>query len=128
MDAGTIMVGDWVKFPTSDLCHKVYGLQGKSVKIDKKYWHKADKLEPVPLTAEILEKNGFELRPIAPEGEKKYVFLPDNSMLLEIGFLDRHDIWCDAHGYFKNFHGYIRYVHELQHVMRLCGIEKEITI
>ena len=124
MKTNELMIGDWVKFPTSDLCHKVYAVQGKSVKFDNKYWHKADKLEPIPLTEEILEKNCFT----------RY---RENEELWDVGVF-RLDLGLFAVGIDNGCgtgmcimpHGimtfYCKYVHELQHALRLCGIEKDI--
>ena len=132
MKANELMIGDWVKFPTSDLCHKVYAVQGKSVKFDNKYWYKADKLEPVPLTAEILDKNCAD-----NVRERKYVgrewtWYNDDMDYIEVsthagGFDCRDGFFVSANdGEYYLF--VIRYVHELQHALRLCGIEKEIVL
>ena len=62
--------------------------------------------EPVPLTDEILKKNGFEVK-VGPSG--KY------QLTIE-GVNCRVDF------------NIIEYVHELQHALRLCGIDKEIKL
>ena len=127
MKANELMIGDWVKFPTSDLFHKVYAVQGKSVKIDKQYWHKADNLEPVPLTAEILEKNGW-LYQEYPDDEK-FIWPVDNEIEMPFWLL----VGMDGNRYWVTV-GIcelmcpINYVHELQHALRLCGVEKEIEL
>jgi len=65
---------------------------------------------PIELTEEILVKNGFKGNP-----------------------LDGYYYWQDADrieldGNF-GYHGIvINYVHQLQHLLRLCGVEKELTI
>lgn len=78
-------------------------------------------IEPIPLTNEILEKNGFEYY------HKNFASLSyDHQFKLEM------EKWPDENGLgglwsitdlIK-----IRYVHELQHALRLCGIEKEIVL
>ena len=78
-----------------------------------------DELKPIPLTPEILEKNGFK----------------------DMGFFGKLEIgpWrliCDSGNLAVLHEGReeeyinipISYVHELQHALRLCGIEKEIEI
>ena len=69
-----------------------------------------DYLDPIPLTPEILEKNGF-----------KDIDKEDNC--------DGYDIyWTTGDGFSINTQDlHLHYVHELQHALRLCGIEKEIT-
>ena len=70
--------------------------------------------EPIPLTDDILMKNGFR-------------------------YSISHDDWTNADCNFflyKSYNSYrilntdikLNYVHELQHMLRLCGIEKEIVI
>lgn len=77
-------------------------------------------LQPIPITAEILEKNGFEKR----DGEYQDVFYHygDFDLLID----DR----LEPCGYtlYGVLELQIKYVHELQHALRLAGIDKEITI
>jgi hypothetical protein len=85
---------------------------------------------PIPLTPEILEKNGFkkatqisdtEPFDIDEEGNKHYSYSttfwgwwqPDNIFCIPANGLG----WLN-----------IKYVHQLQHALRLCGIEKEIIL
>ena len=69
-------------------------------------------IEPIPLTAEILEKNGF-----VQDGESwwykdfRIVLSSSKGVSLVCG---RQIKFC--------------YVHELQHALRLCGIDKEIIL
>lgn len=119
MKANELMIGDWVKFQNSDLCHMVYAVQGKSVKVDNMYWHKADKLKPIPITPDILEQNGFVKEYGAAwntyrHSIKKWfvLFKKEFGISLHIGETE-----------FR-----IDYVHELQHLMRLFHIEIEIKL
>lgn len=79
-----------------------------------------DTICPIPLTAEILKKNGFEKR----DGEYQDVFYHygDFDLLID----DR----LEPCGYtlYGVLELQIKYVHELQHALRLAGIDKEITI
>ena len=137
MKANELMIGDWVTF--KDCQHEnpmpikiiAIGFQADEeddclvqingdracdiITID-------DEIVGIPLTAEILEKNGFE--PTLAPGERVW---KDNSQ----------EVWLDNEGknYWANikngefyFEGYIEYIHELQHALRLCGIEKEIEL
>lgn len=93
-----------------------------------------DYLKPIPITKEILEKNGFR-KEEEPRGfsEPYCVYINDNFQYpikvypkegmdrysrLEIGEYDD----CEYMSLLIN------HVHELQHALRQCGIEKEITI
>ena len=75
------------------------------------------KIQPIPLTAEILEKNGFINGEFYVSSHiEDWQIMSDGSHLAarsERGWCI--DIPC-------------RYVHELQHALRLCQIEKEIEL
>lgn len=85
----------------------------------------SDNLTPIPLTAEILKKNGFKEKEkedsfIYHKGKEKtfqyiYISLENNEALLEI--------------ITGNFTVILEpcqlYVHELQHALRVCGLNKE---
>jgi len=84
-------------------------------------------LDPIPLTPEILDKNGWEWDGV-------YAYLRHDDMLFEWygeeGLLRDYRFVQYGHGQeeiFKSRPGMI-YVHQLQHVLRLCGIEKEIEL
>lgn len=71
-----------------------------------------DYLDPIPLTAEILEKN-------FPEPTDGLTWFPE-----EGGF--------NCHTYVPkceiNAFGLFKYVHQLQNALRMCGITKEIEL
>lgn len=86
-----------------------------------------NEIEPIPLTPEILEKNGFI-------GDK-------NVCKTKVRDDSKDELWqCEYAWYLKNLRiknrtngsvarlYNIMFVHELQHAMRLCGINKEIEI
>lgn len=85
-----------------------------------------DILSPIPLTVEILEKNGLcEDNHGRLNGE---YFDEDENRDLEITVDDKTgEIWWSY-----NWDEYriirLRYVHELQHALRLCGITREIIL
>lgn len=105
MKVEEIMLGDWVKMYNG----KGEYIDDTRVDINTLYticqeWQNVLRLEPIPLTPEILEKNGFSRNG------------------LHIALFDRRggDDFLGASN--------LQYVHELQHAMRLCGIEKEIVL
>ena len=87
-------------------------------------------LSPIPLTEEILVKNGF-------------VYREEEETCATEAF---HHWQLDGHSFALNYTQYFRkekkdnmprfdvagiaihYVHQLQHLLRLCGIEKEIEL
>lgn len=122
MNTSELMIGDWVKFNNSDLAHKVIAIAGKSIKVDKVHWYYANKFRPIPLTPEILKKNGLNLI----RGETN-CFDEDRCYRVELTLgTDGTTRWT------INLNEYnilpLSYVHQLQHVLRLCGIEKEIVL
>ena len=107
MKANELMIGDWVmlgseKFRVGTI------LRGGNYSA----------LRPIPLTAEILEKNGFEKIGTSYQ----YIARPGLYIRL-IGISSKHLSLQIASRYTG-----LEYVHELQHALRLCGIEKEIVL
>lgn len=144
MEAKDLMIGDWVNYHDDD---KIVPKQVSEI-TDFKQLQLHDKdnwvivgekyCEPIPITPDILEKNGFEElmsesevsaarfgRKPEPTGVWQYGFgrfdsvayVPEQSFL-RIKFMEG----CQAD--MAN----IKYVHELQHALRLCGVEKEIIL
>ena len=122
MKATELMIGDWIQVPPSGI---------RKMKITQlcEDWGDIDDIEPVPVTPEILEKNGF--KDIGDDTwqleEKPYWFWVD---------FYNHEYGCefdsstceneDTERRLK-LYGDL-YVHQLQHAMKLCGIEKEIEL
>lgn len=77
-----------------------------------------NELSPIPLTEEILVKNGFKKETQTIDGDYcKYILS---------GFVLN---WCDTDGFwYQNGDITPNHVHTLQHLLRLCGIEKEIEL
>ena len=74
--------------------------------------------DPIPLTEEILVKNGFKKESQTIDGDYCKYTLP--------GFALN---WCDTDGFwYQNGDITPNHVHTLQHLLRLCGIEKEIEL
>lgn len=76
---------------------------------------------PIPLTQEILEKNGWE-----KGGYEEMVNITDEySFALQKGVDGKNAWWWEL---FSSPIRPINYVHELQHALRLCGIDKAIEL
>lgn len=86
-----------------------------------------DVCEPIPLTPEILEKNGFGYKEEDSyyihfyQGERCYIANSD----LHIVTNKKGVFWLN---YYNNSIHWLRYVHELQHAFRLCHVEKQIEL
>jgi hypothetical protein len=117
-----LMVGDLVlhdgKVIRVDAVHK--RKIGYHKTKDKLTWLFSGQFEPVPLTPEILEKNGFYRREIPTRDEIGHYYHRTTdpcSIFVRMSFGDGRD-----------FGNEIRYVHDLQHLLKLCGIDKEIVV
>ena len=121
-----LMIGDWVYNTHNRQNERVQEIGSGLVMLDYNDLYEYDEIEPVPITPEILEKNGFE------KIEEKYYRY----------FLEEKDYYESARVYFdeepnvavrvldrSEFKGRIKYIHELQQAMRLCHIKgKEIEL
>ena len=82
-------------------------------------------LEPIPLTPEILVKNGFK-----QTSKHEYSVKDSNYNYLQVNYYDpgiEIGNAFDEEGELQAFAD-IQFVHELQHALRLCGIKKEIIL
>ena len=80
-----------------------------------------NEITPISLTDEILKKNFPSTTDWYFIGTDKFCFRIDKHK-------DKWDLYFGRDGKGTNLQIKISYVHELQHVMRLCGIDKEIEI
>lgn len=118
MKANELMIGDWVRCtdPKPFRIEQIDGVEEQVYGDDGFFVDTAD-LQPIPLTGEILEKNGF-----------KYNDLPMFQYFEQWGL----QLYRGGNGFRINcginVSLIIDSVHQLQHALKLCGIEKEITI
>jgi len=75
-------------------------------------------LVPIPLTEEILVKNGFKKVNMTVDGDYRHYHLHG----VCISWEEQSGFWY-GEGDIE-----FKYVHQLQHLLRLCGIKKELTI
>lgn len=115
-----LMLDDWVECLDSTHETRVYAQidaieesrETVLLKQDISNWFLYVKhLEPIPLTEEILKNNGWRKRP-QRYFDEWYGPIPLN----------------EQGGKFYYAGIPLNYVHELQHLLRLCGGEKEITL
>ena len=126
MKANELMLGDHVSHFSEKKNCVVTELRGRKVAVsytddngNTKYSELLPEMafEPIPLTPEILEKNGFEKCRIDEIG---YIgWRLNEEFSLELSAVDTL-IWNDDVA--------IHYVHQLQHALGLCKIEKEIKM
>ena len=129
MKANELMIGNWIephqcRIPT--VYARVEGIYPNGITIDKaERVFSFDEIHPIPLTPEILEKNGFK------KDEKL-----EEMYYWNWGIGNNCVSYDKETGIVRIFHVFghlvfvlpLSYVHELQHALRLCGIEKEIEL
>lgn len=89
-----------------------------------------DYLEPIPLTKEILERNGFVAGDSGREylGYLKYYLFDDrNRCRLALKWYIKDNL-CEMPLEEAPFWIIIKFVHQLQHVLLSCEIDKEIKL
>jgi hypothetical protein len=139
MDCKDLMIGDWVI--CNDLKMKVAAI-GETVGFldcnNQVYWayEGFDRIDPIPLTGEILVKNGFEYayNEVSKMQNKQLLVANIGGHYIEVR-LDKKNvaIWYDYDENESGFYSDVllelpRTVHKLQHLLRLVGVQKEIEL
>ena len=85
------------------------------------HYHNIEVFAPIPITPEILEANGMKF--IEMDEEDGYTLYGNESVTV----CAKHssDLYSVA---LPLFSGVVRFVHQLQHALRLAGIDKEIEL
>lgn len=131
LNSHSLMLGDWIKLPQQ----APYSLATVDEINDEGCfadgWSLPNgEIQPVLLTTEILEKNGFEKKKIS-DYKSLFCIVSQNYDYLYVSWIGIPEFGIgssfDEDDELQEF-ATIRYVHELQHALRLCGIEKEIEL
>lgn len=127
MKATDLMIGDWVNIQTEKDDEPMYSQveQLLECEIDADFQTSYENVYPIPLTEEILEKNGFE-----HEDGVGYIYddyETSNKVIVDmwdgtIKILHNYDIAFNR-TYWRTVN-----VHELQHILKDLEIEKEIIL
>jgi len=138
MKATELIIGDWVYNTHNRQPEQVCEIREHMVMLAYNDLYDYDEIESIPLSAEILEQNGFwrvqqpgcsnpyhwKLEQRDEDGELLYRIeaynTPFSGMFIQIN----NPSDCASISFCKQ----IEHVHELQHALRLCGIDKEIII
>ena len=128
------MIGDWVMNTHNQKPEQVREIRECMVMQDYNDLYDYDEIEPISLTPEILERNGFLAnKHVYPYPYYEYEV---KEIKVKVGFafpqgnrtsykkpwvcIDTECVYIE--------HLPCMFVHQLQHALRLCGIEKEIVI
>lgn len=140
MKATDLMIGDWVLYDGEpNIITEVFEIiHGEAIVCfaGNNYMANIDEIKPIPITSEILKKNGFS----SLTDEMFAACETETYSNQELKIYLSH-IGCEYNpvqlvvymGYEPQERVVLRmmpclYVHELQHALRLCKIEKEIEL
>jgi hypothetical protein len=153
MDAKELMVGDWVRIK-DNVDEEAYFMHegmkaGQYIKVEEVLsiginprWNGAevsdmipwDAIEPVPITVEILMDNDFEdVFHAYSDWAYKYEIKDEKGWdIADVSIcygLEAEEWTCEFFGKNGESNEFrCKHVHELQHAMRLLGIDKEIVL
>lgn len=135
MEATDLMIGDWVclKDDTkSELPLKVDGVLTDDISLEGEgFLGGVDGLiRPIPLTPEILEKNGWYSKSVL-QGDGPSWLYEEGGMTILLHFPTEQYtglLYILDGQIIRNIHSFMwngtLYVHELQHALRLCGLDE----
>lgn len=140
MECSDLMIGDWVF--DGDEVARVTSLTCDGIIETTRRISNIEIVTPILLTPEILEKNGFKLvegelylpapRYVWIEGGKRDCFIEVilyNPPIRGVEFLVRINAESTHESGINLTHSCdIEYIHQLQHALKLCKIDKEIMI
>jgi len=117
-----LTLGDWVEVEGQP--HQVTGVtrvEGEAViqtDINKTYYY-GDSYKPIKLTPKILKLNNFKEELSDDKVHNRY-FFQEGKITFSLIYFNDLSRWLGVMN--------IRFVHELQHLMRLCQLSKKITL
>lgn len=122
-----LMIGDWVRwkddgefYQISEIDEVVEG-EAHVCFIGYNYMVHLDEIEPILITPEVLEKNGFH-----EEWDEDIKLMVCDTIIVETG--NNYKLYKDGKMYLRRVLAPLYYVHQLQHALRLCGVEKTIEL
>ena len=138
-----LIIGDWVRIIDDDANQsfetRITGVSGLGniyaplPEGEHAYPFSVDCIEPIPLTPEILEKNGFVETDAVVVGSRKMIWESEGGRTEITIWMDdtipmdiRKNIYYEDEVWYTL--PFACTVHELQHALRLCGIDKEIEL
>lgn len=142
MKTNELMIGDWVCTEHDSTPRQIDWIRTGEVGL---FWNKVvtpPYLVPIPLTLEILKKNSFGINGISEDmqpveerdwSDDTYVWsrqeTPDERMEVSVYMDDPYNFFAEIICQYCHVDGiHIKYVHELQHALRLCKIDVEIKL
>lgn len=131
MKAEELMIGDWIIAPISECPIKITGINGQGIIVYNEedyteYPYFITDIKPIPLTTKILEKNSFlQIEKIEYPSHRVgvsflYRITPEGlCIFVQNACAD----WPTC-----TMTKTCKYVHEIQHMIKICNITKEIVL
>lgn len=127
-----LCIGDWVRHTFYEENVQIARIDGDSERVLAERGKLSischlNYFEPIPLTPEILEKNGL----MRVSEDKAYEAYCCNDFLIRRSKFSCTDWWqVDVHykQYVAHLSGYIQYVHQLQHLLTINECDKKIEL
>ena len=142
MNATDLMIGDYIQVKDNEgnsaaefICDIEYIIQWKAYGVRTcncgGKWRNESEIEPIPLTRDIIERVGFPFNDNETHSAIQDIYAHRMEFFdfpLGSGFYIEHDtvdntFWITDHAFIR-----FKYVHEFQHVLKLCGINKKIIL
>ena len=129
MKAEELMIGDWLFYKVEQITKKKVGYHAEPCE-NRIHYLILSECDPIPLTPEILEKNGFKMVldiNKLPTYRIKWTRNPNLYFTIFTGV----DGYWNPVGFgvtIGGVNGEVDYVHQLQHALRICRINKEIVL
>ena len=123
-----LSVGDWVRCGEDTTPYKIIGIDSNvhpNVTLCDSYYPQGviaflDMIHPIPITTEMLKKNGFE------KSRYYWTAYHDNGDYVEI--YNDGDKWYLSVNSVEYILCPLHWVHQIQHLLRVWGIDKEINL
>ncbi len=130
------MIGNWVRNDLGEIQQVVEIRDNEKIMLAYNDFYSVDELEPIPLTAEILEKNGWVYEFDKMEYMVKYDLGVEGKNCWMMWNIKEHNLDIQRQDEKLDMYNLkaqrvcipCDYVHQLQNALRLCGIEHEIIL
>lgn len=133
MEANELMIGDYLRTRFSKKIIRVKEIKQSCIYTEDN-GYEYNEIEPIPLTTEILEKNGFGKYPFHNiKGQHQWSWWLNMSTCVSLWYRELNDdpkdgMMVRVDSPLVNICIRVDYLHQLQHAIKLCGIEKEIEL
>lgn len=132
MELKNLMIGDWVM--VNNVPYKIWNINEHGVFSEKgTAYYSMEEIKPIPITTEILEKNGWHLDTALKEHFDSPWLYKNDKITLSLNFPSPRERFAGVLGIFtehaiRTLPGFLwqdtLYVHELQHALHLCGLDE----